>query len=77
MNLSAASFRTKLELIFVLRWLVELKLIQLEQQKTQLSFIILVKTFKNNTLQGRKRYIKLFELEINHLRVHILAAKMS
>ena len=27
-------------------------------------------------MQGHKRYIKIFELEINNLRVQILAAKM-
>ena len=55
----------------LLRWLVGLKLIQLEQQKTQLPFII------SNTLQDHKRYVKLFELEINNLRDQILAAKMK
>ena len=44
-----------------LRWLAELKLIQLEQQKTQL----------------HKRYIKLSGLEINKLRVQIFVAKMT
>ena len=33
------------------------------------------KKFKANTLQGRKRYMKIFELEINNLR--ILAAKIT
>ena len=60
-----------------LRWLVGLKLIQLEQQKTQLPFIILAKKFKTNTMQGHKRYIKIFELETNNLRAQILAAKMT
>ena len=32
--------------LFLLRWLVGLKLIQLEQQKTQLPFIILAKNLK-------------------------------
>ena len=35
------------------------------------------KKFKTNTLQGRKKYIKIFELEINNLCVQILAAKMT
>ena len=50
---------------------------QLEQQKTQLPFIILAKKFETNTLQGHKRYIKLFEMEINNLHFQILAAKMT
>ena len=61
-----------------LSWLVGFKLIQLKQQKTQLPFIILVKKInKTNTLQGHKLYIKIFELEINILRVQILRAKMT
>ena len=61
-----------------LSWLVGFKLIQLKQQKIQLPFIILVKKInKTNTLQGHKRYIKIFELEINILRVQISAAKMT
>ena len=56
-----------------LRWLVGLKLTQVEQQKTH----YFSKKFKTNTLQGHKRYIKLFELEINNLHVQILAAKMT
>ena len=55
-----------------LRWFLGLKLIQLEQQKTQLPFIILAK--KTYTLQGHKRYIKLFELEMNNLCISTLAA---
>ena len=58
----------------LLSCLVGLKLIQLEQQKTQLPFIILAKKFKTNTLQSHKRYIKLFELEITNLRVQVLAS---
>ena len=61
----------------VLRWLVGLKLMQLEQQKTQLPLIILAKKIKTNTLQGHKRYIKIFQLEINNLRIQILASKMT
>ena len=61
---------------YQLKWLVGLKLKQLEQQKTQPPFIILTKKIKTNTLQGHKRYIKLFELEINNLHVQILASKM-
>ena len=57
-----------------LRWFLGLKLIQLEQQKTQLPFIILAKKFKTYTLQGHKRYIKLFELEMNNLCISTLAA---
>ena len=41
------------------------------------SFHYFSKKFKTNTLQGQKRYIKLFELEINNLSVQILAAKMT
>ena len=41
------------------------------------SFHYFSKKFKTCTLQGYKRYIKLFELEINNLRVQILAAKMT
>ena len=33
--------------------------------------------FKTNTLQGHKRYMKIFELEINDLRIQILAARMT
>ena len=33
------------------------------------------KKFKTNTLQGHKRYMKIFELEINNLRIPVLAAK--
>ena len=50
---------------------------QLKQQTTQLPFIILAKKIKANTLQGHKRYIKLFELGMNNLRVQILVAKMT
>ena len=35
------------------------------------------KKFKTNTLKGHKRYIKISELEINNLRIQILAAKMT
>ena len=35
------------------------------------------KEFKTNTLQCHKRYIKIFELEINNLRIQILATKMT
>ena len=45
--------------------------------KNTTSFHYFSKKFKTNTLQGHKRYIKLFELEINNLRVQILAAKMT
>ena len=56
-----------------LRWLVGLKLIQLEQQKTQLPFIILAKKLKPILC----KVIQIFELEINNLRVQILAAKVT
>ena len=35
------------------------------------------KKFEINTLQGHKRYMKIFEFEINNLRIQILAAKMT
>ena len=60
-----------------LRWLVGLKLIQLKQQKKTTSFHYFSKKFKTNTMQGHKRYLKIFELEINNLPVEILAAKMT
>ena len=60
-----------------LRWLVGLKILKLEQQKVQFPLIILAKKCKTNTLQGHKRYMKIFELEINNLRIQILAAKMT
>ena len=50
---------------------------QLEQQKTQLPFLILAKIIKTNTLQGHERYINFYGLEINNLRVQISAAKMT
>ena len=50
---------------------------QLEQQKTQLPLIILAKNLKDNTLQGHKRYLRIFELEINNLRIQILPANMT
>ena len=61
-----------------LRWLEGLKLIQLiKQKKNTTSFYYFSKKFKGNTLQGHKRYIKIFELERNNLCVQILAAKMT
>ena len=51
-----------------------LKLIQHEQQKTT-SCHYFSKKIKTKTLQGYKSYIKLFELEINNLRVQILGGK--
>ena len=68
-NLKRLQLITRLRLR--LRWLVGLKLIQFEQQKTQLPFIILAKNLKANALQGHKRHIKFFELEIHNLRVQI------
>ena len=56
-----------------LRWLVGLRLIQLKQQKT----LFLQKKIKANTLQGHKSYMKIFELEINNLRIQTSAAKMT
>ena len=56
---------------FALSWLLGLKLIQLEQQKYIASSHYFSKKFKTNTLQGHKNYIKIFELEINNLRIHI------
>ena len=53
-----------------LRWLVGLKLIQLKQQKMQPPLIILAKKYM-------KRYMKIFELEINYLHIQVLAAKMT
>ena len=44
--------------------------------KSTTSFYYFSKKFKSNDLQGHKRYIKIFESEINNLRVQILAAKM-
>ena len=35
------------------------------------------KKIKTNTLQGHKRYMRIFELEINNLRIQILAVKMT
>ena len=64
------------EPVFQLRWLVGLNLIQLEKQETQL-LIILAKKIKISTLQGHKRYMKVFALERNNLRIQILAAKMT
>ena len=58
-----------------LRWLVGLKLIQLEQQKNAISSHYFSKKFKTNTLQGHKRYMEIFEFEINNLSIQILAAK--
>ena len=60
-----------------LRWLVGLKPIQPERQKTQLPFIILAKNLKPILFLGHKRYIKIFEAKIDNLRVEILPAKMT
>ena len=54
-----------------------LKLITLEKQETQLPLVVLAKKIKTNTLQGHKRYMKIFELKVNYLRIQILAAKMT
>ena len=62
-NLKRLQLITRLRLR--LRWLVGLKLIH------KLPFIILAKNLKANVLQGHKRHIKFFELEINNLRVQI------
>ena len=61
----------------MLRWHIKLKLIQLQQQKTELPFIILIKRFETNTPQAHKRYMEIFESEINNLRIQILASKMT
>ena len=45
--------------------------------KNTTSFHYFSKKFKTHTLQGRARYIKFFELEINNLHVQILAAKIT
>ena len=45
--------------------------------KNKNSFYYFGEKFKMNTLQGQKMYIKIFELEINNLRVQILAPKMT
>ena len=52
-----------------LRWLAGLKLIQLEQQKTQLPLITLAKNLK-------LILSKIFKLEISNLCIQILAAKI-
>ena len=52
-----------------LRWVAGLKLIQLEQQKTQLPLITLAKNL-------RLILSKIFKLERNNLCIQILAAKM-
>ena len=63
-------------MLYVFRWLVWLKLIQPEQQKTQLPLIILAKKkIKTNSLQGHKKYIKIFELDVNNLRIQIKRQK--
>ena len=70
-SLTEIKLNNEIENIFIeinLRWLVGLKLIQLEQQNTQLPFVILAKNLKT---------IKIFELEINNLRIQILVAKMT
>ena len=70
-SLTEIKLNNEIENIFIeinLRWLVGLKLIQLEQQKTQLPFVILAENLKT---------IKIFELEINNLRIQILVAKMT
>ena len=41
------------------------------------SFHYFSKKFKTNNLEGHKRYMKIFEVEINNLRVQILATKMT
>ena len=58
-----------------LTWLLGLKLIQLEQQKTT-SFHYFNEKIKTNALQSHKKYKKIFELEKNNLSVKILAAKI-
>ena len=71
MSLTEIKLNNEIENIFIeinLRWLVGLKLRQLEQQKTQLPFVILAKNLKT---------IKIFELEINNLRIQILVGKMK
>ena len=45
------------------------------KQKKQNSFHYFSEKFKTNTLQRHKRYMKIFELEINNLRIQIFAAK--
>ena len=55
--------------------LVGLKLIQLEQQKTQLPLIILAKNLK--PIFCRVINLLIFELEINNLRIQILAAQIT
>ena len=45
--------------------------------KNTTSFHYFSKKFKTNTLQGHERYIKIFELKINNLRVQIFAVKMT
>ena len=61
----------------MLRWHIKLKLIQIQQQETQLPFIILIKRFETNTPQAHKKYMKIFESEINNLRIQILASKTT
>ena len=62
-----------------LRWLVGLKLIQQKTNttRTTTSSNYFSEKFKTNTLQGHKRSMKIFEFEINNLRIQILVAKMT
>ena len=45
--------------------------------KNTTSFHYFSKKVKTNTLQGHKKYIKLFELQVNNFYFQILAAKMT
>ena len=53
-----------------LRWLVELKLIQLEE-KNATPFYYFSNEIKTKTLPGRKKYMKFIQLEINNLRIQL------
>ena len=60
-----------------LRWLVGLKLIYTTwTTKNTVSSHYFSKKIKANTLQGHRRYIKIFKLEINNLFIQILGAKL-
>ena len=59
-----------------LRWPLGLKLIQWEQKNPATSSHYFSKRIKTTTLQGHKRCMKIFELEINNLGIEILAEKM-
>ena len=77
MNFCTEFSKARFSLCVSLRWLLGLKLIQLEQQKNATSSHYFSRKFKTNTLESHKKYMKIFELEINDLHIQILAAKMK